>query len=101
MGILSDNDLLSNQIEPNLVDDKVDKDIEPRDNSPAERPEVRMRGQGPVRKYSQKTASFRWSGAEMIQIDGPQCRTDLAAVQNQILNMFIIPFYNQQNNTQK
>ena len=31
-----------------------------------------MRGRGPVRKYSQKTASFRWSGAEMIQIDGPQ-----------------------------
>ena len=33
-------------------------------------PEVRMRG--PVRRYSQKTASFRWSGTEMLQIDGPQ-----------------------------
>ena len=32
--------------------------------------EVKMRG--PVRRYSTKTASFRWSGAEMIQIDGPQ-----------------------------
>ena len=32
--------------------------------------EVRMRG--PVRRYSQKTASFRWSGTEMLQIDGPQ-----------------------------
>ena len=31
--------------------------------------EVRMRG--PVRRYSQKTASFRWSGTEMLQIDGP------------------------------
>ena len=32
--------------------------------------EVKMRG--PVRRYSTKTSSFRWSGAEMIQIDGPQ-----------------------------
>merc|ERR1719282_1820154 len=32
--------------------------------------EVKMRG--PMRRYSTKTASFRWSGAEMIQIDGPQ-----------------------------
>ena len=68
--ILSDNNNLpSNQIEPTLVD-KVDKDIERGDNDNS--PEVKLRGRGPIRKYSQKTASFRWSGAEMIQIDGPQ-----------------------------
>ena len=42
------------------------------DNSPGAdsiTSEVRMRG--PVRRYSQKTASFRWSGTEMLQIDGP------------------------------
>ena len=34
--------------------------------------EVKLRGRGPIRKYSQKkTASYRWSGAEMVQIDGP------------------------------
>jgi len=32
--------------------------------------EVKMRA--PVRRYSQKTASFRWSGSEMLQINGPQ-----------------------------
>merc|ERR1712183_642429 len=65
-GVFSDKDLPNNQI-------VVAKEIEASDNSPppGERPEVVMRGRGPIRKYSQKTASFRWSGPEMIQIDGP------------------------------
>ena len=62
--------MLSNQVDPTLVA-KVAKEIEECDNSPPTS-EVVMRGRGPIRKYSQKTASFRWSGAEMIQIDGPQ-----------------------------
>ena len=33
--------------------------------------EVKMRGREPLRKYSQKkTASYRWSGTEMLQIEG-------------------------------
>ena len=38
--------------------------------SNGETTEVTMRR--PVRRYSQKTASFRWSGTEMLQIEGPQ-----------------------------
>lgn len=33
--------------------------------------EVKMRGREPLRRYSQKkTASYRWSGTEMLQIEG-------------------------------
>ena len=50
--------------------------------SNGETSEVTMRR--PVRRYSQKTASFRWSGTEMLQIDGPQAVVN--DIENQMEN---------------
>ena len=48
-------------------DDNIVQTVVASDGTPTE---VTMRRQ--TRKYSQKTASFRWSGTEMLQVDGPQ-----------------------------
>lgn len=63
----SDKELPSNN---NTEPEPVNTQTDPCDT--LERSEVKLRSRGPIRKYSQKkTASYRWSGAEMVQIDGP------------------------------
>ena len=67
-------ELPSNNKEPKPVNTETDL------CDTLERSEVKLRSRGPIRKYSQKkTASYRWSGAEMVQIDGPHTQSLLTS----------------------